>query len=91
MNDGEGRRLRRRDDVASEEVDGAVIAVDLRSASYFSAAGAGALLWRLLGSETDEVSLADALVDAYGIDRDRAVADTRAFVSSLQANGLLEG
>lgn len=82
--------MRRRQDVASEEVDGELVAVDLRSAAYYSANPSGALLWSLLADETDEAALARALVDAYGVAADRALADVRSFVDDLCAHGLVD-
>jgi hypothetical protein len=82
--------MRRRQDVASEEVDGELVALDLRSAAYFSANPAGALLWALLAEDTDEVALAQALADAYGIALGRALSDVQTFVDDLCAHGLVE-
>ncbi|HKH18662.1 MAG TPA: PqqD family protein [Solirubrobacteraceae bacterium] len=85
------RRLRLRDaDVHWQDLDGEVVALEARQSAYLAANPAGSLLWRALvdGSTRDE--LARGLVDEFGIDHDRALADTDVFLEQLTAWGLLE-
>ena len=72
------------------EVDGEVIALDGRRSIYMAANAAGALLWQALAAGATRMSLADELVAAYGIERDRALADADAYVAEIEAQGLLE-
>jgi hypothetical protein len=82
--------LRLRDtDLHWREIDGEVIALEARGSTYLAANGAGTLLWRALAAGATPAALADELVRAYGIDRERAVADADAFVDRLSAQGLL--
>jgi hypothetical protein len=82
--------LRLRDaDLHWREIDGEVIALEARGSTYVAANGAGTLLWRALAAGTTRASLVDELVRAYGIDRDRASADTERFLAELAAQGLL--
>jgi hypothetical protein len=82
--------LRLRDtDLHWREIDGEVIALEARGSTYLAANGAGTLLWRALAAGATPDALADELVHAYGIDRERAVADADAFVARLSAQGLL--
>ena len=82
--------LRLRDnDLHWREIDGEVIALEGRGSTYLAANGAGTLLWRALADGCTREVLADALVHAYGIDRDRATADADQFIASLADQGLL--
>lgn len=82
--------LRLRDtDLHWREIDGEVIALESRGSTYVAANGAGTLLWRALAAGTTREGLADELVHAYGIDRERAAADAEEFIAQLAAQGLL--
>jgi hypothetical protein len=82
--------LRLRDtDLHWREIDGEIIALEARGSTYVAANGAGTLLWRSLAAGTTPDALADALVRAYGIDRERAAADAGDFVAQLREQGLL--
>jgi hypothetical protein len=82
--------LRLRDtDLHWREIDGEVIALEARGSTYLAANGAGTVLWRALVDGSTREGLADELVRAYGLDRERAVADADRFVDSLLAQGLL--
>jgi hypothetical protein len=84
--------LRLRDtDLHWREIDGEVIALEARGSTYVAANGSGTLLWRALVAGSTRERLADELVAAYGIERTRATADVDAFVSALDAQGLLSG
>ena len=80
----------RTDAVAWRHVEGEVIAVDLRSSTYLSAAGSGALLWQALADGTTREMLVDLLTGEFGIERDRAAADVDAFVADLAGRELLD-
>ena len=79
----------RGDDVAWREVDGELIAVDLPRSTYLGANPSGTLLWSRLANGATRVELAQALVDAYGIDAERAPGDVDAFLRDLSARRLL--
>ena len=82
--------LRLRDaDLHWREIDGEIVALEARSSTYVAANGAGTVLWRALAEGTTRDRLADELVRAFRIDRDRAVADADRFVDELAAQGLL--
>jgi hypothetical protein len=83
--------LRLRDaDLHWREIDGEVIALEARNSTYLATNDAGTLLWRALVDGASLDGLADELVRAFGIDRERAVADAEAFVAQVAAEGLLE-
>ena len=50
----------------------------------------GAFLWTLLEEETDEDALAEALMEEYGIDRDRAHHSVQTFVEKLRKQDFME-
>ena len=79
----------RETDLHWREIDGEVIALEARGSTYVAANGAGTLLWRALVTGATRDQLVDELVGAYGIDRERAAADTETFLSQLAAQGLL--
>jgi hypothetical protein len=76
-------------DLHWREIDGEIIALEARGSRYVATNGAGALLWRALLSGTTQDGLAEELVRVYGIDRERALADTGRFVDELAEQGLL--
>jgi hypothetical protein len=63
--------------------------LDLNGSVYLKLSGSGRMLWERLVQPVSEVDLVDALVDAYGITRDRAAADVHGFVADLQRRNLL--
>jgi hypothetical protein len=79
----------RETDLHWREIDGEVIALEARDSTYVAANSAGTLLWRALSAGATREELAGALVGAYGIDRERALADTDRFLAELAAQGLL--
>jgi hypothetical protein len=76
-------------DIHWREIDGEIIALEARGSRYVAANGAGAVLWRALIGGTTREGLADELVRAYGIDRERALADAGRFVDALAEQDLL--
>ena len=80
----------RTDELRWREIDGEVVAVDIPSSKYLSANGAGAILWQMLATGATLDSLAERLVETFGIDQDRAQADAKAFVDNLAERDLLE-
>jgi hypothetical protein len=79
----------RQEGVAWKDVDGEVVALDERAAVYLAANPAGALLWRALAGGATRDELVGELVAAFGIERDRASADTEEFLAQLNERGLL--
>jgi hypothetical protein len=80
----------RADSVHWQEIDGELVALEARSSQYLAANSAGTVLWRALAAGSTRERLAQALVDGYGIDLDRALADTDHFLAQLAEQGLLE-
>jgi Coenzyme PQQ synthesis protein D (PqqD) len=76
-------------DLHWREIDGEVVALEARGSRYVAANGAGTVLWRALVAGATRETLADELVKAYGIDRERAQNDVARFLETLSAQGLL--
>jgi hypothetical protein len=77
--------------VAWTDVDGEIVALDESTAEYLAANEAGGLLWRELASGTTRDALAAKLASEYGLDAERAEADTDAFLAALRERDLLDG
>jgi len=83
-------RLRLRDsDLDWREVEGELVALDLRESRYLSVNETGKQLWGALAEGATRDELVDRLAEASGIERSRAEADTDAFVSDLESRGLV--
>lgn len=79
----------REDRISWQAVDGEIVVLDLAAANYLHLNGSAALLWRGLAEGHEPRELARTLQAAYGIDREVADADVRAFLDELQQRGLL--
>jgi hypothetical protein len=79
----------REDALAWREIEGELVAVDVDASAYLGANASGTLLWQLLAEGATLPRLAEALVERFGIEPDRAQADAEAFVGQLTARGLL--
>ena len=70
-------------------LEGEVVALDLTQSVYLTANTSGALLWEALARGTTRSELAGILVEAYGLDADRAAEDVDAFLAEAAARHLL--
>lgn len=85
------RRFRlRQDDLAWSDVADEVVLLDLRTSTYFSAKGSGAVLMDLLvaGASADE--LVTGLLNNYDVDETAARADVQEFLADLQSRELVD-
>ena len=80
----------RQEGVAWTDVDGEIVALDEATAEYLAANEAGGLLWRALAKGATRDELASRLAETFGIDHERAGADTDAFLAELRARDLLD-
>ena len=81
----------RTDDLYWREVDDEIVILEGRGSTYMSVNSSGVLLWHLLAAGATRDQLIAALVEAYGIDADDAVADADRFLDSIRAAELLAG
>lgn len=81
-------RLRDRD-LEWREVEGEIVALDLKTSSYFATNAAGRTLWVALGRGASREDLIAELASVYGIDRQEAARDADAFLAELDERGFL--
>lgn len=77
-------------DVFFQEVDGAVVLLNLRDATYYGLDAVGSCAWRLLCQHGDLERVVAALLAEYEVAEERLRQDLHAFVAELHAAGLLE-
>jgi hypothetical protein len=83
--------LRLRGDLLEwREVEGEIVALDLRTSRYLAVNRSGARLWSILAVGASKQQLVAHLVDVYGIPPDRAEAETTEFLDALAAEQLIE-
>jgi hypothetical protein len=73
------------------EVDGEIIVLDKRSWTYLGINGSGATLWKEIAQGASSDALVQALRREHGASEQVAARDVEAFISMLQAHGLLAG
>jgi hypothetical protein len=85
------RELRLRSEALQwREVEGEVIALEGRTATYLAANPSGAFLWRALAKGATREQLVAGLADRFAIDRIRAAEDVDSFLQELVDQNLLE-
>ena len=72
------------------EVEGEVVAVDLRTSEYLAVNRSGAVIWQALADGATPGELAERLVAAFDVGRAVAARDVDEFLAILDARGLLE-
>ena len=76
-------------DLEWREVEGELVALDLRESRYLAVNHTGQALWAALADGATRDELIERLVEAFGIDRARAAADVNAFTDELESRDLL--
>ena len=76
-------------DVSWREVDGEVVALDLRTSTYFTTNRTGGIMWKAMVDGCSVDDLVDLLQSTFGIDKSRAAEDVTAFLELLSKNKLL--
>ena len=82
--------LRLRAGAEWREIEGEIVAVDMRTATYLSVNESGSVLWPSLARGTRREDLIGALVDRFDIEPRAAATDVDAFVAMLVEQDLLE-
>jgi hypothetical protein len=77
------------DAVSWREVDGEIVALDLRSGEYLAINATGSTLWAMLAEGATGPELTSRLIERYDLARDRAERDASAFVRELDIRGLI--
>lgn len=82
-------QLRLRNDVEWRQVDGQIVAMDIRTAHCVAMNATATPLWDALIRGTTIDELTTTLTDAFGIDQRTARRDVDAFIEALRARQLL--
>jgi hypothetical protein len=77
-------------DLDWREVEGELVALDLRESRYLAVNRSGRVLWGALAAGATHEELVASLVQEFELEPDKAAADVDAFTSELEARGLLE-
>jgi hypothetical protein len=80
----------RTDEIEWREVEGEIVALDLRKLVYISVNQSGAILWPALVEGASKDVLVARLSQAFDLDGADAAADVEAFLKSLGEQDLLE-
>ena len=72
------------------EVEGEVVALDVRTSQYLAVNRTGAVLWPLLAAGTDREALVAAVLGEFEVDAATAERDVDAFLARLGEQDLLE-
>jgi Coenzyme PQQ synthesis protein D (PqqD) len=82
--------LRLRDaDLDWREVEGELVALDLRESRYLAVNRTGRVLWAALAEGSSRDELVEQIAGEFGVERARAEADVDAFTAELESRGLL--
>lgn len=65
------------------ELDGQFMLMNIEDGSYYEMAGIGSVIWQMLERPRSEAEIVDAVVATYRVERERCVADVRAFLEKL--------
>jgi hypothetical protein len=74
-------------DVFTTEIDGELLALDLRTQAYYVFDGVASTMWRLLVERGDRVRVLERLGEIYDAEPQRLAADLDALVARLIAGG----
>jgi hypothetical protein len=72
------------------DVEGEVVALDLRNKTYLAVNRTGAAIWPALVSGADRGELLVLLLENFSVSQDEAAADLDAFLAELAEQDLLE-
>ena len=72
------------------EVEGEVIAVDVRTSEYLAIKDTGAVLWRALQRGATTGELVEYVVARFDVEAEAARRDVEEFLAVLDGRGLLE-
>ena len=77
-------------DQLSVELDGEIAILNLKSKMYFGLTDVGAFIWNLLEEPSDLAGVANAVIDQFEVDIERALADTERLLAELESAGLVQ-
>jgi hypothetical protein len=71
------------------EVEGEIVALDLKASEYFTLNPTGTVLWGVLIEGATRAQLVEALIKRYGVSEQTATTDVGEFLDSLEKRGLI--
>ena len=77
------------DHVLFQQIEGEAVLLDVQTGGYFGLNGVGTFVWEQLSQTRTVRDVVSALREQYEISEERAVADTQAFLSALEAQHLI--
>jgi hypothetical protein len=84
-------RYRTTETTTWREVDGEVVALEMKESVYYSIGGSGNVLWRMLADGATRDELVAAMASEYpDVDEPTAQADVEEFLTSGLEQGLIE-
>ena len=72
-------------------IDDEIVVMRLDNGEFFSLAGTGAIIWRLIDGTRDRSALLEALAIEFDGDRANIASDVDEFLLRLRETGLLAG
>jgi Coenzyme PQQ synthesis protein D (PqqD) len=85
----EARLRLRTDELDWRELEGEIVALDLRESEYFAINRTGTLLWRAVAAGASRTELVALLVEEFGLTETAAAADVDRFVTDLERRRLV--
>jgi hypothetical protein len=79
----------RTDELDWRELEGEIVALDLRESEYFAINRTGTLLWRAVAGGASRPELVALLVEQFGLTETAAAADVDRFVADLERRRLV--
>ena len=78
------------ENVIAREVEGEIVILDLHHQRYIGGNRSATVLWPLLERGASREELTAGLLDQFGLGREQAEADVRAFIEQLSELGLVQ-
>lgn len=83
------KKIKKKDTVFSQEIDGEVVLLDMASENYFGMDAVGSDIWRLLQEGKTLQETYDVLRKDYDVTSEQLKHDLEAFVGRLLGSGLV--
>ena len=82
--------MRRRTGIASAQVHGETVLLDLQHGKYYSLNGTGAAVWALLDEPRTATELCAALLERFDVEPETLRGDLQDLLDDLRRQGLIE-
>jgi len=82
-------RIRINDDVLSQDLNGEVVLLNLKTGVYFGLDPIGSRVWELFAGNGEVARILEVLLSEYDVPRDRLSEDLVALITKLQEHQLV--